>query len=87
MISADVKGRPPAPTVGLVFLARRPSARFRRLVTAMFFAPPAAVGDDASGGGALVGVAAPPLPLPPLAEADGRVPPAGVERQAQKKIS
>lgn len=83
MISADVKGRPPAPTVGLVFLARRPSARFRRLVTAMFFAPPE-VGDDTSGGG-LVGVAAPPLL--PLAAADGRVPPPGAERQAQKKIS
>jgi hypothetical protein len=82
MISADVNGRPPAPTVGLVFVARRPSARFRRLVTAMFFAPPVAAGGDV-----VVAAAAPPLLLP-LPAADGRAAaPAGVERQAQKKIS
>jgi hypothetical protein len=37
MISADVIGL--VPTIDLVFLTRRPSDCFRRLVTTMFFAP------------------------------------------------
>jgi hypothetical protein len=75
MISAEVIGRPPAPTIDLVFLMRKPSARFRRLVTAIFFAPPPAT--------AVVGVT---TVRPPVA-IDGRVPARVDDRHAEKKIS